>query len=82
MRVLSTDLPNLTFFLETSFKKFHSIIYLFNFKLKRQLGTSQFPLFHSYLLKAEREKERERERERDMRDERLMTLLNKLQMNN
>ena len=28
------------------------------------MGTSQFPLFHSYLLKAEREKERERERER------------------
>ena len=34
------------------------------------MGTSQFPLFHSYLLKAEREREREREREeRDKRRE-------------
>jgi len=69
MRVLSTDLLGLTFFLETSFKIFHSIIYLFNFKLKKpkklkgtnlkstQLGTSQFPLFHLYLLKAKRERE-------------------------
>ena len=27
------------------------------------MGTSQFPLFHSYLLKADTERERERERE-------------------